>query len=389
MTTRPVPCRTRHGIPSRRRSGRSARIIVPCLAAHRRLEVAADSLGRSISTSIRTTLGRKARAVAANACDNERASCGLRLGVMAAGGAADSAAAREAKRAPSPPRGQSRGRHVTERTRILLRMVCLSSCLPARRPAQPRTILREQPLPGPESSDFRWEPGRVPSPPRSGFGGLSRLRLRDYANCSLTNRLLMRQKAGQPCTGIKPSFAWQPGPRLPPGHERDRVRAPRTGALRVGLLHLLLQHTSARSFSTRTPILTCGRFAHWSDQAIPTALAISSTPWKATTTCPPREIRPTGRDPDLANFQRTPATRHWQGIYLGEHRSDGDSRSIVATLWASSSRSKSDTTADAFAGVYLRCARRGRLTMAMHPTERRRNSPTAMPASTSTRRRAG
>ena len=23
----------------------------------------------------------------------------------------------------------------------------------------------------------------------------------------------------------------------------------------------------------------------------------------------------------------------WQGIYLGEHRSDGGSRSVVATLW--------------------------------------------------------
>jgi len=49
----------------------------------------------------------------------------------------------------------------------------------------------------------------------------------------------------------------------------------------------------------------------------------------------------------------------WQGIYLGEHRSDGGRRSVVATLWGELMPEKSDTTADSFTGVYLRWPRRG------------------------------
>jgi hypothetical protein len=105
---------------------------------------------------MRTTLGRKARAVAAKACDNERASWGTWvLGVMAAGDAADSAAACGAKRAPSPnPAAKAAVANVTEKTKVLLRMVCLFSFLLVCQ-GSPRCC-------GPSYANNRWREGFLP-----------------------------------------------------------------------------------------------------------------------------------------------------------------------------------------------------------------------------------
>jgi hypothetical protein len=124
----PRPGRQRAEIPPRRdRRQRNARRIVPCPAAHRRDEDAADhwpSWDSPISISSRTTLGRSARAVVANAWDSERASCGTCvLGVIAACGCAS---ALGVARMPTPsPKAKPMIPSAVENSSVVLRIVII------------------------------------------------------------------------------------------------------------------------------------------------------------------------------------------------------------------------------------------------------------------------
>jgi secondary thiamine-phosphate synthase enzyme len=109
---------------------------------------------------------------------------------------------------------------------------------------------------------------------------------------------------------------------------------PEVAQVRVGLLHLFLQHTSASLFLNENADPDVRRdFEHWSNHAIPDGANylvhrlegaddmpahLKSGIYGASQTLPVRDGRL-----QLGT---------WQGLYLGEHRDDGGSRTVVATL---------------------------------------------------------
>ena len=109
---------------------------------------------------------------------------------------------------------------------------------------------------------------------------------------------------------------------------------PEIAGVRMGLLHLLLQHTSASLFLNENadPDVR-GDFERWSNQAIPEGASyfmhtlegpddmpahLKSGVYGASQTIPVRDGRL--------------LLGTWQGVYLGEHRDDCGSRTVVATL---------------------------------------------------------
>jgi secondary thiamine-phosphate synthase enzyme len=105
--------------------------------------------------------------------------------------------------------------------------------------------------------------------------------------------------------------------------------------LRVGLVHLFLQHTSAALFlnenadpDVRTDLERwtreqvpdgAGYFVHTTEGDDDMPAHVKSGLFGASLVIPVHEGRL--------------ALGTWQGIYLGEHREDGGARSVVATVW--------------------------------------------------------
>ena len=110
---------------------------------------------------------------------------------------------------------------------------------------------------------------------------------------------------------------------------------PEVSELSVGLLNLLIQHTSASLALNENASPDVRRdFETWSDQAVPERASY----WTHTLEGPddmPAHIKAALFGPSLT----LPVSRGrlalgtWQGIYLCEHRNRGGSRTIVATLW--------------------------------------------------------
>jgi secondary thiamine-phosphate synthase enzyme len=117
---------------------------------------------------------------------------------------------------------------------------------------------------------------------------------------------------------------------------RDVLAAlPELGEVQVGLLHLFLQHTSASlAVNENADPDVRADLERWADRAVPegapyfehTAEGADDMPahvkgalFGPSITIPVREGRL--------------VLGTWQGIYLGEHRDHGGSRSVVATLW--------------------------------------------------------
>jgi secondary thiamine-phosphate synthase enzyme len=109
---------------------------------------------------------------------------------------------------------------------------------------------------------------------------------------------------------------------------------PEVAGVRVGILHVFLQHTSASLFLNENadPDVRAD-FEHWSNQAVPDGARyfvhrmegpddmpahLKSGIYGASQTIPVRDGRL--------------LLGAWQGIYLGEHRDDGGSRTVIATL---------------------------------------------------------
>jgi len=117
---------------------------------------------------------------------------------------------------------------------------------------------------------------------------------------------------------------------------REVVEAmPELGAIRVGLLHLLIQHTSASLALNENASPDVRRdFEAWSDAAVPERARY----WTHTVEGPddmPAHVKAALFGPSLmlpVSDGRL-ALGTWQGIYLCEHRDRGGSRSLVATLW--------------------------------------------------------
>ena len=116
---------------------------------------------------------------------------------------------------------------------------------------------------------------------------------------------------------------------------REIVAAlPELGELRIGLCHLLLQHTSASltlnenaSPDVRTDLRA------WLDTAVPERF-----PWTHTLEGAddmPAHVKATLTGPELTLPVRDGrlALGTWQGITLCEHRDSGGARTLVATTW--------------------------------------------------------
>jgi secondary thiamine-phosphate synthase enzyme len=110
---------------------------------------------------------------------------------------------------------------------------------------------------------------------------------------------------------------------------------PRIAEVQVGLLHLLLRHTSASLTLNENASPDVRRdFASWFDAAVP-----EDAPYW-THTLEGADDMPAHIKASLLGATLTiPVSRGrlalgtWQGIYLCEHRDHGGPRSLVATLW--------------------------------------------------------
>jgi secondary thiamine-phosphate synthase enzyme len=110
---------------------------------------------------------------------------------------------------------------------------------------------------------------------------------------------------------------------------------PELGSLSVGLLHLLIQHTSASlTLNENTSPDVRRDFETWFDEVVPER----APHWSHTLEGPddmPAHIKAALLGPSLT----LPVSRGrlalgtWQGIYLCEHRNRGGARSLVATIW--------------------------------------------------------
>lgn len=110
---------------------------------------------------------------------------------------------------------------------------------------------------------------------------------------------------------------------------------PAVRTVRVGLLHLFLQHTSASlSLGENADPDVRDDLERWTRAAVPDA-----APYFAHTTEGSDDMSAHvksglfGEGPTIPIADGRLALGTWQGIYLGEHREDGGSRTVVATVW--------------------------------------------------------
>jgi len=108
---------------------------------------------------------------------------------------------------------------------------------------------------------------------------------------------------------------------------------PELGEVSVGILHLLIQHTSASLALNENASPDVRRdFATWFDHAVPEDFA-----WTHTLEGPddmPAHVKASLLGPALSlpvSCGRL-ALGTWQGVYLCEHRDHGGPRSLLATL---------------------------------------------------------
>jgi secondary thiamine-phosphate synthase enzyme len=110
---------------------------------------------------------------------------------------------------------------------------------------------------------------------------------------------------------------------------------PELRAIEVGLLHLLIQHTSASLALNENASPDVRRdFETWSDHAVPEEARY----WTHTLEGPddmPAHVKAALFGPSLTLpiAAGRLALGTWQGIYLCEHRDRGGSRSVLATAW--------------------------------------------------------
>ncbi len=110
---------------------------------------------------------------------------------------------------------------------------------------------------------------------------------------------------------------------------------PELAQLQVGMLHLLIQHTSASLALNENASPDVRRdFETWFSEAVPERAAY----WTHTLEGPddmPAHVKAALLGPSLS----LPVSRGrlalgtWQGLYLCEHRSAAGARSVLATAW--------------------------------------------------------
>jgi secondary thiamine-phosphate synthase enzyme len=115
---------------------------------------------------------------------------------------------------------------------------------------------------------------------------------------------------------------------------------PELDELEVGMLHLLIQHTSASLTLSENASPDVRRdFEAWFNQAVPEGARYWTHTLEGADDMP-AHIKAAVLGPALtlpiANGR--PALGTWQGIYLCEHRDRGGARSLVATAWGERSQ---------------------------------------------------
>ena len=127
--------------------------------------------------------------------------------------------------------------------------------------------------------------------------------------------------------------ARQRGFHLVTGEVVDAV--PELGQIQVGVLHLLIQHTSASLALNENASPDVRRdFEAWANQAVPERAPYWTHTLEGSDDMP-AHIKAALFGPTLTlpvSGGRL-ALGTWQGIYLCEHRDHGGPRSLVATAW--------------------------------------------------------
>jgi secondary thiamine-phosphate synthase enzyme len=110
---------------------------------------------------------------------------------------------------------------------------------------------------------------------------------------------------------------------------------PQLGRLRVGVLHLFLQHTSASLFINENADPDVRKdFEHWCNQAMPDGARYFVHRLEGPDDMPAHlKSGLFGVAPSIPVGDGRLLLGTWQGVYLGEHRDDGGSRTVVATVW--------------------------------------------------------
>jgi secondary thiamine-phosphate synthase enzyme len=110
---------------------------------------------------------------------------------------------------------------------------------------------------------------------------------------------------------------------------------PQVAKVRVGMLNLFLQHTSASLFINENadPDVRSD-FEHWSNQAMPDGARYLVHRLEGPDDMPAHlKAGIFGTSQTIPVGQGRLLLGTWQGVYLGEHRDEGGSRTVVATLW--------------------------------------------------------
>jgi secondary thiamine-phosphate synthase enzyme len=110
---------------------------------------------------------------------------------------------------------------------------------------------------------------------------------------------------------------------------------PELRSLEVGMLHLLIQHTSASLALNENASPDVRRdFETWFSRAVPDGAAYWTHTLEGDDDMPAHiKAALLGPSLTLPVSGGRPALGTWQGIYLCEHRDRGGARSVVATGW--------------------------------------------------------
>ncbi len=113
---------------------------------------------------------------------------------------------------------------------------------------------------------------------------------------------------------------------------------PEVGELDVGLLHVLIQHTSASlTLNENASPDVREDFASWFDRAVPERAPFWTHTLEGDDDMPAHvKASLLGSSLTLPIAAGRLALGTWQGIYLGEHRDHGGSRTLLATVWGES-----------------------------------------------------
>ena len=110
---------------------------------------------------------------------------------------------------------------------------------------------------------------------------------------------------------------------------------PELGKLNIGLLHLLIRHTSASlALNENASPDVRSDFESWFNQAVPERAPYWTHVLEGVDDMPAHiKAALLGPSLTLPVSQGGLALGTWQGIYLCEHRERAGARSLVATLW--------------------------------------------------------